>query len=81
MQAAKGLSPAVLTPAEVADALRVSRSAVYDGLAAGTIPGFQIGARWVVPADELWAWMRERSRANLHRQGTGVGASHTEDAG
>lgn len=43
----------LLTPAEAADRLRVSRSSIYRLVAAGTLPAVRVGASIRVRADDL----------------------------
>jgi len=45
-----------MTVSEIAARLRVGRSAVYEMLEAGIIPGIRVGRRWIVTrhAFELW---------------------------
>ena len=46
--------PAVLTPQEAADYLRVSRWAIYDAVAAGTLPAIRVGRAIRIPASAPW---------------------------
>ena len=45
--------PALLTPRELAAALRVSEATVYRDLAAGTVPAIRVGGVLRVRADQL----------------------------
>lgn len=52
----------LLRPTEAAEALGVSRSKVYELIAAGTIPSVRIGGTSVrVPAEELRAWVSRQA--------------------
>ena len=47
------------TAAEVAVILGISKVSVYQALAAGALPGFRVGARWLVPMDALDRWLHQ----------------------
>ncbi|MCR9161692.1 MAG: helix-turn-helix domain-containing protein [Nannocystaceae bacterium] len=51
--------PTVLTAAEVAKFLRVSRKTVYDAVATGDLPGFRIGNRLRFHRDEVLRLFRQ----------------------
>lgn len=53
----------MLRPAEVADAIGVSRSKVYELLANHTIPSVLVGSSVRVPVDELRAWIGRQVKA------------------
>lgn len=44
---------ALLTPTEVAEALRITRQTVYSLIEAGDIEARRIGGQWRIPASEL----------------------------
>lgn len=53
---------AALTPRDVADDLRLeSTEAVLRMLRTGALPGFKVGRRWRVDADELADWKLNRA--------------------
>lgn len=45
--------PDVATPAEVAQALGMGRTAVYAALRSGDLPAARIGGRWCIPKQRL----------------------------
>jgi excisionase family DNA binding protein len=47
------MSPRYLTPQEVADYLRISRSAVYWKIGRGEIEAAQVGRQWRIPVGEI----------------------------
>jgi len=47
-------------PAEVGDAIGVSRARAYELIAAGVIPSIRIGSSIRVPADSLRAWIAKK---------------------
>lgn len=47
-------------PAEVGEAIGVSRARAYELIAAGTIPSIRIGSSIRVPAESLKAWITRR---------------------
>lgn len=49
-----------LRPAEVADALGIGRSKVYELLAAGTLPSIRVGASVRVPTEALRVWIAQQ---------------------
>jgi excisionase family DNA binding protein len=53
-------------PAEVGEAIGVSRARAYELIAAGVIPSIRIGSSIRVPVDSLREWIREQ----LVEQGT-----------
>ena len=50
-------------PAECADAIGVSRSKVYELIAAGEIPSVKVGGCVRVPVDALRAWIDRQLEA------------------
>ena len=50
----------LLRPAEAADALGVSRSKIYELLAARALPVVRVGNSVRVPADVLRQWLQQR---------------------
>lgn len=46
-------APDVLTPAQVAELLGMGRTATYQALRAGELPGARVGGRWLVPKPAL----------------------------
>jgi hypothetical protein len=58
----------VLTPAEVRQILRCSRSVVYEGLRRGIIPSIRISERKIViPRQRFFAWLN--GGGNEHHDG------------
>jgi excisionase family DNA binding protein len=55
--------PKLLTVMEAAAACRVSRTTIYEQFAAGTLPSVHIGARRLVRADDLAAFIAASSTA------------------
>ena len=51
----------LLKPAEVADAIGVSRTRVYELLAGGTLPSVRVGRSVRVPVDRLREWVKGTS--------------------
>ena len=47
----------LLRPQEAAEAIGISRSRIYELMAAGTIPSVRIGTSLRVPVDTLRAWV------------------------
>lgn len=52
-----------LTPAEVADLLRIDKVAIYRWLNDGYLPGYKAGNNWRILRDDLYEWMRQKSNA------------------
>jgi excisionase family DNA binding protein len=52
-----------LTPRETATELRISRSKVYELLAAGVLPSVRIGASIRIPRDALREWIARQLEA------------------
>ncbi len=63
----------LLTVQEAAEVLRLSRSKVYELVAAGVLPSLTIDRSRRIPADALPRWIEERARAerasNRDREG------------
>jgi len=51
------LPAAVLTPAEVAELLKLSKNTVYERLKDGSIPAIKIKGSWRIPSRRLMAWL------------------------
>jgi excisionase family DNA binding protein len=52
----------LLTPLEVAQALRIGRAKIYALLASGELRTVRVGHSIRVPADELRDWVREQAQ-------------------
>jgi excisionase family DNA binding protein len=52
----------LLRPAEAAEALGVSRSRIYELLAAGDLPSVRLGQCIRVPSDALRRWVEKHTR-------------------
>ena len=52
----------LLRPAEAAETLGVSRSRIYELLAAGDLPSVRLGQCVRVPSDALRRWVEEHTR-------------------
>ncbi len=50
------LTPSVLTPAELANYLRVHRSTIYRLLDRGELPSFKVGSDWRFVRDDIDRW-------------------------
>ncbi len=60
----------VLTPEEVRQLLKISRSVVYSALRQGTIPSVKISPRKIlIPKHRFLRWLDEGGSNNLHPQG------------
>lgn len=46
-----------VSPQELARMLGISKSRVYQALAAGELPSRRIGRRWVIPLPAVEAWL------------------------
>lgn len=57
----RALGTKILTPAEVAEYLRISKKTVYKMVRSGDLPAFKAGKHWRVPQAELGAWIARRS--------------------
>jgi excisionase family DNA binding protein len=55
-----------LTPLEAAGELRISRSKVYELLAAGALPSVRIGASIRVPREALRQWVDRHLAGNTN---------------
>ncbi|AWB88133.1 helix-turn-helix domain-containing protein [Mycetocola zhujimingii] len=53
--------PETLTPAQLAKILNVGKPAILARLRAGTIPGYQIRASWIIFKAEIYAWLASTS--------------------
>ena len=53
----------LLRPVEAAEAIGVSRSRIYELLAAGTLPSVRIGVSVRVPVDALRSWVERQLAA------------------
>ncbi len=51
----------LLRPVEVAEAIGVGRSKVYELLASGQLPSVRVGASVRVPVDSLRAWIASQT--------------------
>ena len=51
----------ILTLAEVAEYLKISKKTAYKMARAGDLPAFKAGKHWRVPQAELGAWIARRS--------------------
>lgn len=60
--------PAMLTAAELAGALGISRAGAYTLIHRKDFPTLQIGKRLMVPKDKLVAWI-DRNTTGAERQG------------
>lgn len=58
----------MLRPAEAGDAIGVSRSKVYELIAAGKIPSVRVGGCVRVPVDALKAWITSQVKEQAERQ-------------
>lgn len=56
----------LLRPAELGDAIGVSRSRAYALLASGEIPSVRIGGSIRIPVDALKSWVAERATQALN---------------
>lgn len=54
----------LLRPAEVADAIGLSRSKVYALIAARRLPSVRLGGRTLVPAEALRQWLAEHAASD-----------------
>lgn len=54
----------MMTPEDVARALKMSRSKIYELIASGEIPGIKIGRATRVATADLDAWVQRRREAN-----------------
>ena len=52
----------LLTPAEVAEALRITRQTVYSLIEAGDIEARRIGGQWRIPSTELDRMLEEGTK-------------------
>ena len=59
--------PALLTVAEVAEALRTTKKATYAMVERGQLPVVRIGRRVLVPEEALIDWLRQKSTPSLER--------------
>lgn len=57
----------LLKPAEVGEAIGVSRARAYELIQAGTIPSIRIGASIRVPVAALKAWIDQQMAASTER--------------
>ena len=57
----RSLGSEILTPAEVAEYLKISKKTVYKMVRSGDLPAFKAGKHWRVPRAELGAWIARRS--------------------
>ena len=51
----------ILTLAEVAEHLKISKKTAYKMARSGDLPAFKAGKHWRVPQAELGAWIARRS--------------------
>ena len=51
----------ILTLAEVAEYLKISKKTAYKMARSGDLPAFKAGKHWRVPQAELGAWIARRS--------------------
>lgn len=51
-------SPARLSIPEIAERLRIGRTAVYNMLESGILPGIRVGRRWIVTRYAFEEWER-----------------------
>ena len=55
-------------PAEVGDAIGVSRARAYELISNGTIPSIRIGSSIRVPVDALRAWINSKVAEDVQRR-------------
>ena len=60
--------PAVMTVAQVAAYLQVSRRTVYSMAAAGSLPGKKVGEQWRFFKPELDKWLAQESTVDQEGQ-------------
>lgn len=53
--------PELLTPAEVAALLRVTRRTVYQWITDGRLPALRAGGRWRIRREDIEAFLHRRS--------------------
>lgn len=58
--------PAVLSPQDLRQILRIGRAATYRLLADGTIPSFKIGRIYKIPKSALAAYLNQGTKGGLH---------------
>ena len=68
------MEPILMTPEEVSDSLRVSRSRVYLWIATGVLPSCTLGKSRRVPRQALLDWLEKQSTM----VGVGVGTPGTD---
>lgn len=77
----KNSSPRLLTAKELAERLQIQPLAVYKLLRTNKLPGFQIGSRWRIDAEELDRWLPEPVKHRQQRkspfQGTAIVQPYT----
>ena len=56
------MQESLLTPDEVSELLRLSRSTIYRWIHEGAIPHLKLGSAVRFDSSELEAWVRDRSR-------------------
>lgn len=59
--------PDVLTAEEAREYLRIGRTAFYDALAEGKLPGIKVGRLWRFRRETLEAWMTTQERSTQWR--------------
>ena len=52
----------VLTVGETAELLGLGRTATYEALRRGDLPGLRVGHRWIVPTHALDVWLARVSQ-------------------
>ncbi|HXG73151.1 MAG TPA: helix-turn-helix domain-containing protein [Gemmatimonadaceae bacterium] len=60
----------MLRPTEAGDAIGVSRSKVYELIAAGAIPSVRVGGCTRIPVDELKAWIANQVKEQRAEAGS-----------
>ena len=54
------MSEQIMTVKDVADYLKINERTVYRMAAAGSIPGFKVGASWRFKLTEIEEWIKEQ---------------------
>lgn len=64
------------TLSEAAEALHVSRPTMQALVYRADFPSFQVGRRWIIPADGLKRWLEDQAKMSCEEKATSMTIIH-----
>ena len=68
--------PLAYNLSEAAEALHVSRPTMQTLVNRADFPSFQVGRRWIIPADGLKRWLEDQAKMSCEAKATGMTIKH-----